>query len=185
VVPRLIGLYSPAPQSGKSTIAKHLVKAHGYQRRGFAAPLKEMIHTLMRCAGMSEAEIADYSEPRKEEVIQGPIGASFRRLAQTLGTDWGRKLIQPNLWVDVAMRAADTGSLTVFDDLRFENEYRTIKAAGGVVWKILRPSAEHSSGHQSEGLLDHLEFDRVLVNSGSVQDLFDQLPHYPRPSDNS
>ena len=45
--PRLIALYAPAPQSGKSTVAEHLEARHGFETVKFAGPLKDMIRCLL------------------------------------------------------------------------------------------------------------------------------------------
>ena len=49
---RLIGLVGAA-QTGKSTIAKHLVQKAGYVRFAFGDPLKQMLLDAGMCAGRS------------------------------------------------------------------------------------------------------------------------------------
>lgn len=168
---KLIGLYSPVAQSGKSTVAQHLASQHGFARHSFALPLKRMVIELMTQAGLSEQQIGHAMEAGKEEPLPQPIGVSFRYLCQTLGTDWGRKLVNNELWVGLSINKALAEDRATFEDMRFPNEFAAILAAGGEVWKVVRPGAERINGHPSEGLLDGFEFDRVLVNSGSVEDL--------------
>lgn len=173
MVPRLIGLYSPEPQSGKSTTAHILNRLHGHATASYAMPLKRMVADLMTSAGLSPAEVGSYMHERKEEVIP-VLGVSFRYLCQTLGTEWGRKLIDNDLWVKVAVND-NLPTYTVFDDVRFKNEADALRAKGGVVWKIVRPNATVQTEHVSEGLLEDYPFDAVIVNDGSYEDLQRQI----------
>jgi hypothetical protein len=67
-------------------------------------------------------------------------------------------------------------SLVVADDVRFPNEALAIKEMGGEVWKIVRPGTENNESHSSEGQLDHWDgFSRIIVNDGSIDDLYHKL----------
>lgn len=167
----LIGLYSPAPQSGKSTVADFLVERFGFTRKGFARALKDMTLALLEAFGFAPKDANDYVYgSRKETPIPEMGGRSSRYLQQTLGTEWGRELVAGDLWIKAVLndRRPD---LLVVDDLRFPNEYDAIRAEGGQVWKVVRPGAERTNTHPSEGLLDDREFDEVIVNDGSIRDL--------------
>lgn len=171
---KLIGLYSPAPQSGKSTVASFLERDAGFTRVGFAASLKRMAVDALNSAGLTPEQIGYYMEQGKEETLPPPFSVSFRYLCQTLGTDWGRNLISGNLWVDIALaKAATIGGPVVIDDMRFPNEFRAISEAGGEVWRIVRPNAGSPNDHPSEGLLEGYQFDVTIVNDGSVRKLLD------------
>ena len=91
-----------------------------------------------------------------------------RHALQQLGTEFGRACY-PNVWVDYGMRVAKAlltrsfvydaqnglrethlvalppGTMSpkgvVFSDIRFQNEVEAIRAAGGAVWRIVRPGA--------------------------------------------
>ena len=149
----LIGLVGKA-RAGKDTIGNHLASRYGFVVGKFAAPIRAMITTLYMYAGDTPAEIADWMEKRKEE--QHPIiGASFRQLAQHLGTAWGRCSINKDLWANLAENAAtqilDAGHHVVFTDLRFPNEADYIKAKGGYLLYVERPSlAAKGQGLQGE-----------------------------------
>ena len=51
---------------------------------------------------------------------------------QTLGTEWGRECIGPEVWVDVwksnVQKWLDGGLNVVVDDMRFPNEWDAVKA---------------------------------------------------------
>jgi hypothetical protein len=98
-----------------------------------------------------------------------------REALQLLGTEWGRAC-WPDTWAARAVRFAHEltstarilpkgqGSyiigrvgLTVISDMRFANEAAVVRAAGGLVWRIVRPDApglgEHGA-HASETASD-------------------------------
>jgi hypothetical protein len=173
VKPKLIGLYSPAPQSGKSTVAEYLCRKHGYQQIAFAGPLKEMTETFLICMGVPPGlSVRMVYGDLKESPIE-EIGCTPRHLMQTLGTEWGRNCVHTELWVKVALaRAAAAQRPVVIDDMRFPNEMEAVRAAGGVCLQIVRPGVERKTSHPSEGQLDNARFDCTLVNSGSEDDLY-------------
>jgi len=169
---QLIGLYSPAPQSGKSTVADILERDYGFRRRPFAAALKAMVETFLKSLGVSPERIAHYAEAGKLEPIPEAQGATYRRLAQTVGTDWGRTVIDKDIWLSPVINDYEAnGGFVVVEDVRFENEYRAILDAGGEMWKIVRPGVSVPNNHPSEGRLDHLIMEATLVNDGTVEDL--------------
>src|SRR5690348_6899955 len=94
---RLIGLTGKAG-SGKDTIADRLVVNKGFTKLAFAAPMKEALNKLF---GFDPSDW--YDREWKETPLPG-IGKSPRQLAQTLGTEWGRDTINPNLWILLAQR---------------------------------------------------------------------------------
>lgn len=165
----LIGLYSPEPQSGKSTVAALLQDKHGFTTKSFAAPIKRMVTDLLYSNGIDPELVTDYMGHKKEETIP-EIGASFRYLAQTLGTEWGRNLVSSNIWVDAAMGTLED-RLVVFDDVRFPNEYKAIREEGGQVWRITRTGTGTRTKHGSEGLLEGEEFDEEINNDGTLLSL--------------
>lgn len=174
---RIIGLWSPAPQSGKSTAAAILVELlPGTKIVPFAEPLKVMGVALMRHAGYTWDE-ATRLLYRDKELPCGllPGEPTARRLLQTLGTEWGRDCLGEDFWAELWARKAqsvrDTENCAVIaDDVRFPNEVRAVKAAGGEVWAVVRPSVTDFSGHRSEQNLSAL-VDRVIRNEGDFHDL--------------
>ena len=169
--PKIIGLYSPAPQSGKSIVARQLVLEHGYRLRPFAGPLRAMLTTMLQGLGLSDHQISHYLHQDKATPIPG-LGISARRLMQTLGTDWGRQMVADDLWVNAWTASVFDQPLVVADDVRFPNEAHAIKLKGGEVWKIWRPGQRDSTGHVSEGLLNTWDsFDRLIVNDGDLAQL--------------
>lgn len=175
-LPRLIALYSSVAQSGKSQVALTLAAYDGVTNIKFAGPLKRMAKVLFESHGISQEEIARMIEGDLKEQVHPKLGVSPRHIMQTLGTEWGRDSIHADFWVNAAMSHArvirESGYHVVLDDMRFRNEYMAVLKNGGQVWKVERPGApKPATNHPSEGLLDDLPFDRVIVNDGTIDDL--------------
>lgn len=174
---RLIGLYSPAPQSGKSTVATQLALMGNFSLFSFALPIKRMVVEVLNAAGYNSSEIGYFMAEGKEEPIERVGGASFRYLAQTIGTEWGRNMVENDLWVNLLLNNPNLPTYTVIDDVRFANEYNAIRAKGGEVWRIRRPSGFVSTAHVSEGQLDGMTFDYEITNDGSYADLNEKVKY--------
>jgi hypothetical protein len=136
--PRLIGFCGLAGH-GKTTAARHLVSLSGLYavRLSFADPIRQMLLAM----GLSAD---DMSDPRLKETPHLLLGGKTPRQAmQSLGTDWGRRMVADDLWLNLARHRATsamlTGNLPVFDDVRFDNEAAMIRALGGHVIRIYRP----------------------------------------------
>jgi hypothetical protein len=166
---RLIGLYSPAAQSGKTTLALGLA-GHGYVRERFAGPLRAMLAALLEWQGVGADEIRERLDgARKEEPCDLLGGRSARHALRTLGTEWGRDRMAGDLWVVATMARVRAllaeGRGVVVDDMRFPNEAEAIRAAGGMLVRVTRPGRMPQAGlHASEGGLDGWRFDLDLVN---------------------
>lgn len=146
-----------------------------------------------------------------------------RLLLQLLGTDCGRKLIHPNIWVNSLMseykpKIKDTGvdidfetktvwngghlttsipiqySNWIITDVRFPNELKAIEDKEGIVIRvnrsavnlsiidIMRPLSNHVNYgfplpdvHESEIALDTHKFKYTIDNSGTIEQLVNQV----------
>lgn len=195
----LIGIYSPIPQSGKSTVFQMLNEIAGFERIPFAAYLKEIGVYILQITGVQDSEAQRLIYEDKEEQVPGfPPGITSRFILQQLGTNFARDTIDPDLWVrawaNTVSSLPDTVPNIVVDDVRFANEVETIRKMGGYLWKIERPCPRGESlsfggrlkrfltslfsgkkSHHSEGNLDHVQFDVVITNDGSLEDLRDKV----------
>jgi hypothetical protein len=183
----LIGIYSPAAGSGKSTIADYLIAQHGFTRLGLAEPLKDMIRMLLENYGYNPADAYHMTHVNKHAPlpeIDPRIDA--RHLLRTLGTEWGRTCVHPDIWLRcwsaryLKLRARGLNNVVV-DDMRFLNEATHIDRYGGQLWCVNRPGTERGTTHASEGGLDDLDsdpflsFTQVLHNDGTLADLYSAL----------
>lgn len=172
---QLIGIASHYPGAGKSTVSMFLTVSLGYYRLPFAQPLKELCCTFLESLGMSESEAAHHVyDWGKEEVVPG-LGVTGRHLLQTLGTNWGRHHVAPDIWLRVWHQSyavtRNTHPRIVVDDVRFPNEAAAIKELGGQVWCVHRTDAIAPPRHESEGALHEWPFDAQLHNDGTLRQL--------------
>ena len=148
--------------SGKSAAAKILVE-RGFVRQRFAQPLKDML----KAAGLTDEHV---DGSLKEVPCELLGGRTPRHAMQTLGTEWGRDLLHPDLWIFLWRARATQSPLVVVDDVRFHNEVAAIRDLGGVIWRVERPGCG-GDGHVSEAYVAQLEVDRRICNDGSLADL--------------
>ena len=168
---KLIGLYSSAPQSGKSTVAKFLCEQRGYTVVPFAQTLKEALIPVLTALGYTQNE-ATYLVTEAKATELPTLKLSVRQLLQTLGTEWGRQCVHPDLWLMCWKQRISCYDLVVVDDVRFLNEAELVRGLGGEVWRIRRDTHSLSTGHLSEGSLDDYEgFTKILDNFGSLEEL--------------
>lgn len=65
----------------------------------------------------------------------------------------------------------------IITDVRFPNEAQAIKDRGGIMIRIERPGVESHCGgqHPSETALDNYNFDYVIENEGSIDELIQKI----------
>jgi hypothetical protein len=163
---------------GKSTAAACLVDEMGFLRLRFAGALKEM----MRCLGLKEEDVDGSRKNTPSEILGG---RTPREAMQSLGTEWGRDLVSPTLWLDVVKRqVADASDRSVvIDDVRFPNEAIAIREMGGVVVRIDRPELEtivprrSREDHVSEAV--SFQVDHVILNDSTLEDFLADVRALP------
>lgn len=158
----IIGLCGLAG-SGKSEVAKVLLEQGNFERIAFADPMKSMLSAV----GFTHAQL--YGDQKEVEVAD--LGKTPRQMMQTLGSDWGRNLVHPEIWVNLWLRQVmGTKNHVVVDDVRFPNEIETIHGLGGEVWRINRPGIPEM-GHESERHVTSLAVDVNIFNEHGLQEL--------------
>ena len=155
--------FSGLKGSGKSTAAGFLVE-DGFTKMSFAEPIKRML----ACIRLSPRDL--YGD-KKEESSEMLDGKTPRYAMQTLGTEWGRDLISPNIWVNVVKHdILKTKGDVVIDDCRFPNEVAMILGLEGIIVYIDRggESGDHASEREVKSLHRHY----TALNEGSQEDLY-------------
>lgn len=172
--PTLIGITGLAG-TGKDTVRGMLEDA-GYTGFAFADPIRMMLRELLISNNISDS----YMDCRefKEDIIP-ELGVSYRQMAQTLGTEWGRSL-QPDFWLRLATsylhgQMDAGGQQFCISDVRFENEAQWVRNHGGVVWRIERPGTEPVRSHASEQGVDAITAQLTIFNVGNLGDLYNQV----------
>ena len=178
-LPTVIGLWSPGPGCGKSTVAEILIDHYPhFSRLPFAQPLKFMLRPFLISAGYSPHQ-ADHllytSEGKSQPLDRLPGNLTARHLLQTLGTEWGRNLQHPDIWISIWMSRAKCHTGVIADDVRFNSEALAIKAMGGQIWAITRFGHDDTTGHSSEAGIDPSFIDCILRNDGDFLDLEMQI----------
>lgn len=148
-----------------------------------------------------------------------------RTLLQLLGTQCGRDILHPNIWVNSLMSkykaigTDDKGFITttypdgqtmswvpmpltephlypnwIITDMRFSNELKAVKDRQGISIRVNRPQTFNIKGkvvwldyeewkfqttgekpHESETALDNAEFDEVITNDGTIEELIEKV----------
>ena len=166
--PLLIGLTGRA-RSGKSTAAEHLVGTYLLEHYAFADPLRDGLMAIFNL------DPTDFEGDRKEQPLAW-LERSPRQLMQSMGTEWARNTVHPDVWVKLAEQNLDYMSNAlgavlgfVVSDVRFENEADLIRRRGGTVIHILRPNALAVNPHISEAGIAANPADLTLPNYGTVE----------------
>jgi hypothetical protein len=171
----MIGLTGPAGAGKSQAVAQYLEDEYSYTSMAFADPILHMIGELFSYAGIAQA----WATERELKEFPTELGFSYRHLAQTLGTEWGRNILGADLWLrtaEAAIRAHGlVGEPLVFADVRFANESAWIRARGGVVVRVQRPGVQPVRSHISETEAQSIEPDYTLRNDGTLADLHAQI----------
>lgn len=178
--PIIIALTGPAG-CGKDTVGIIITtelqrkQEYAYSLEALAFPMKQFCMDLF---GWSYDQMYGSSELRNKP---DPDGLTPRKALQTLGTEWGRAL-REDVWVDALLSRIErnaaywhTPCVSVVTDLRFPNEAKKIREAGGYVIRITGRSGDVGNAHESEQhfsdpvLLEHVTHE--IDNSGTLDDL--------------
>ena len=160
----LIGIVGLAG-SGKDTIAAELCASRGFVRISLADPIKVACQQWFGW----DREVLWGPSPLRETPDPAWAGLTPRRALQQLGTEWGRAM-HPDVWVRLAIRRAREYDRVVIPDVRFENEAAAIRAACGVVWRVVRPGLV-AAEHESESGQSAIRADWTIDNAGPVAGL--------------
>lgn len=171
---RIVAL-SGSAGSGKSEVAKHLVKKHGFELVKFASPLKDMLRAFYMTQGIVKRE--DIERRIEGDLKERPdpmlMWETPRYAMQTLGTEWGRDCIGVDFWLNAWLRRVNAiEGPVVVDDCRFDNEADLVRGQGGQVFLIKpRTKRRKRSVHTSEIGIDTAYIDFTVENNGTIEEL--------------
>lgn len=168
-----IGFYSETMQSGKTTASKYLQEKYNCHLISFATPIKDMITVILQGLCYSEKEIERrlYGDGKEETVEE--LGKSVRDLMLSLGTTWGRELVDENIWTTITYNKIGNNAY-VCDDVRRLNEAELLKHCNFKLIRIYNPNASIVK-NIAEGFLVDYEFDYVIENNGTLQEFYSKL----------
>ncbi len=157
----------------------------------FAYKLKQTASLL---TGVPVEKFEDQEFKKKE--MPG-WGMTYREFLQKLGTEAMRDNLHKDVWVKALFadyKKEDDDNLLVdngesildlreypnwiITDCRFENEAEAVKSHGGILLRINRNGQNVFNilnGHPSETALDNYQFDYVIDNDGSIEELTEKV----------
>ena len=178
-MPLLISLHG-LPGSGKDTFANSLTEGC-WSNMKFSTPIK------LGLTAMFNIPLADMESPLIKNKENYRWNKSIRYLLQTLGTEFGRNLIQDDIWLELGREAIEHqfshGMNVVNTDLRFPNEAKMVKELGGYIVHIIRDNNENAINSAASGLKNHpsdsgipLELiDFTIYNNHSIEMFHDEV----------
>lgn len=105
---------------------------------------------------------------------------NFRLILQGWGTEFRRQIHGDKYWVHrmersihrIQAASKDSRILICITDVRFENEAEMVKRFGGKVARVVRAgAAAEADNHISETQMNRYDFDLMVNNSGTLDDL--------------
>lgn len=167
---RLIGI-SGKFGVGKDTAANWICEHWPeYQVVPFADALKRVVSIMTSTSYESQ-----FTREGKATVPTG-FKYSVGKYQQLIG-QFGRNEFREDVWVNIALN--HSAEFKIIPDVRHPNEADAIKAAGGIVIRIVRGGVSLNDGrddnHISEIALDNYKFDNIIDNSGSIEDFKREL----------
>jgi len=189
--------------SGKDTIADYLVNVHEFRRESFASTLKDAVAAVFGWDRTLLEGRTKEARAWREEVdtwwanrLKIPH-LTPRWVLQYWGTDVLRNHFHDDIWIaSVENKLRKTRDDIVISDCRFPNEIAAIRKQGGKIiwvrrgdlpsWYYFAVSAnqgdfisqEHMAEakiHPSETAWIGTDFDAVLDNNGSIDNLYNQV----------
>jgi len=131
--------------AGKGTVADLLVERHNFFKESFANSVKDSCAAVFGWdRAMLEGDTPESRAWREQpdKWWSEKFGKEFSpRLAlQLMGTEAGRDVFHPDLWVHTVLRRCEQAPYNnyVIADVRFPNEINAIKDSGGVVIRVRR-----------------------------------------------
>jgi hypothetical protein len=193
--------------SGKDTAADYLVNFHGFRRDSFANTLKDAVSAVFgwdRVLLEGRTKEAREWREQRDDWWSNRLGKEItpRHILQYWGTEVCRQGFHDDIWIaSLENKIRKTGDDIVISDVRFPNEIKAIKNAGGKVvrvvrgpdpewyqdawnvnqgptnmsWAISKSRMEHRKIHASETAWICKGIDLEIDNNGTIDELFAQI----------
>ena len=189
--------------SGKDTVADYLVNFHEFRRESFTNTLKDACaavfgwdRTLLEGRTKEAREWREQVDPWWAERLDMPT-LTPRWVLQYWGTEVCRKGFHDDIWIaSLENKIRNSKDHVVISDCRFPNEIQSIRNAGGKIIWVQRgalpdwyeTAVEANKGsniaindlkmrkiHASETAWVGTDFDSIIDNNGSLDDLYTQV----------
>lgn len=189
--------------SGKDTVADYLVNFHEFRRESFASTLKDAVSSVFGWdRTLIEGRTKEAREWREQidhwwaERLDMPT-LTPRWVLQYWGTEVCRKSFHSDIWIaSLENKIRNTKDNVVISDCRFPNEIESIRKAGGkIVWvkrgelpdwyetallanqgqNVAIQELKRLKVHASESSWVGTNFDSIIDNNGTIDDLYKQV----------
>lgn len=189
--------------SGKNAASAYLVQEFGFKQDSFAATLKDAVAAVFGWDRHMLEGLTAESRTKRETVdawwaerLNMP-DLTPRLVLQLWGTEVCRKSFHNDIWIaSLENKLRNSSDDIVITDCRFPNEVNAIRNAGGKVIRIIRgkdpewfkyaEQAFHGDKasaiqlkkyniHVSETSWAGVDFDYVIDNNSTIDDLYTQL----------
>ena len=151
----IIGLVGPAG-CGKGTVA-NLLLGKGYEPVAFADTLKDVVSVVF--GWRRDLLEGDTEESRAFREMEDPwwtnkfgYPVTPRKMLQLMGTEAGRDVFHPDIWIHALERQIDGVEDVVITDVRFPNEVEFVKSRGGKIVRLSREDPPHIRDLDNNGL---------------------------------
>jgi hypothetical protein len=186
-VSELLGLGGKL-RAGKDAVGDYLAENKNFVKLGMSDALNEALLKLdpwIEVPGGREnfSVLQRYSELHDAVgYVEAKKNPEVRRLLQVLGTEVGREMIDPDVWVKIAeakiKKLWSEGHNVVITAVRFPNELEMIARLGGTTVWVERPEEARgvsegvNGAHASETSVSRDDFDLTIDNTGTLEDLY-------------
>ena len=189
--------------AGKDTLADYLVNVHEFRRESYAGTLKDAVaavfgwdRTLLEGRTRQAREWREQVDSWWSQRL-GIANLTPRWALQQWGTEVCRRGFHDDIWIaSIENKLRHSRDDVVISDCRFPNEINSIRRQGGLVVRVVRgPDPEWfdlalraNQGDQAcrEQLAKHgvhasetawigTQFDAVIDNNGSLDDLYQKV----------
>lgn len=161
----VIGLSGYA-KAGKDEVAKSILEINKlWEIKKFSSKLKTIASIL---TGYPEDRFEDQGFKNRNMI---GWGMTAREFLQKLGTESVRDVLHHDAWVNALFSDYGQYDKWVITDCRFPNEAQAIKDRGGIVVRVNRTGVHPVNDHESEISLDDYDFDWIIENNGTIEDL--------------
>jgi hypothetical protein len=141
--------------------------------------VKKMAYKLKQIASiLLNVPVAKF-EDRDFKDVQLPVEWDYmtvRTFLQKLGTEVMREGLHQNTWANAFWSDFDRDNdHWLITDIRFPNEYESVKDRNGIVIKVVRDIEIPKHEHESETALDSYRFDYVINNNKDINHLISEV----------
>lgn len=212
-------------KSVKGFLKKELIKP-SFENKKFADTLKDIMCIIIGCTreqledeNFKNIELTEqwwyydiggypkvilprnyYPNQKDNEICENRylVKPTPRLFLQLLGTEAGRQIIHPNIWVNALFskynntwRALDIMDMSnksvkrvseipesnwIITDMRFPNEVEAVAVRNGLLFRVESKRCSNEDKHLSETALDNFQgFDEIIQNDGTILELIQKV----------